>query len=66
MIFTYMAQEIIFAVESLGAVVRFAREGRHVRLEVLELMPSQILGVSTAGVIAAFSLTLVAVGLVGM
>jgi hypothetical protein len=66
MAFALMAQEVVSAVKPLDTPGPVARERRHSRLGMLELMSQQVLWITTAGVAAAFLLTLVLVGFVGV
>jgi hypothetical protein len=61
-----MAQKVVSTLESLGTAGPVASERRQGRLDMDEVMSYHILWISATGVVAAFPLTLVAVGLVGM
>jgi hypothetical protein len=66
MIFALMAQEVVPTVKPLDTTGPVARERRHSRLGMLELMSQQVLWITTAGEAAAFLLALVAVGFFGV
>jgi hypothetical protein len=61
-----MAQKVVFAVKFLGTAGPFTGERRNGRPDVREVMSHQILWITATGVAAALSLTLVAMGLIGM
>jgi hypothetical protein len=66
MVLAQMAQEVVSAVKFLGTAGPFTGERRNGRLDVREVMSHQILWITATGVAAALSLTLVAMGLIGM